>query len=446
MGNREAIYDLITGFWNKYDKSKFMLARIIFLCYIIGLLLIVQPGWTQTPQTQRAFEAFTFGDYRTALELYTAARQANPADTAAIFYQGLCYFNLGEYGPCMQLMQLAARSKVFQARAYYFIAKAEEASGGITSALEEVRRALRADSTLAPARKLLAQLLCASKQFAAAVAAVDSTAGTDVITALGNCLLANERCVEAQGFARRLLAADSTSFAARLLLADAYFCSNNFEAAAATYLKLFDQVSSQLRILRRLGSCYLNMRHSRYDLAESYLKSYLAATGDSSTGVLTDIGRAYQGRAWFDSAAVYFAAAVRQDTTVAFSHFNLGLTYYQLKKYRAAEEEMRQAIACSKQGLDFSSRQHYMLGAAHMSQNENKAAIAAYRKAIELSADCYDCYYFLGTVYQTLNDSSQAATYFRRFLQRTVKLNDERFADMRKNARQFLQNVNSPKK
>lgn len=419
-----------------------MLARASIFSYIIGLLFTVATGWPQTPHTQEAFEAFTAGDYRTALQFYLAARRANPADTAAIFYQGLCYFNLGEYTPCIQTLQIVARSKTFRARAYYFIAKAEEASGGIASALDEVRRALQADSTLAPARKLLAQLLCANKQFAAAVEAVDTTTTADAVAAVGNCLLTNERCAEAQRLARRRLAIDSTNFTARLLLADAYFCSNNFEAAAAAYLKIFDGVSSSLRILRRLGSCYLNMRNSRYDLAESYLKAYLAATGDSSSGVLTDIGRVYQGRAQFDSAAIYFAAAVRQDTTVAFSHFNLGLTYYQLQKYRAAEKEMQQAIAYSKQSLDFSSRQYYMLGAAHMSQNEHKAAIAAYQKAIELNADCYDCYYFLGTVYQTLNNPSQAAAYFRRFLQRTAKIADERFSDMRKNARQFLQGLN----
>jgi len=427
-------------------KLKIMLAHTNFLCYIIGLLFSAEIVLAQTPQTKEAFEAITMGDYRAALKLYTAARHADPADTAAIFYQGLCYFNLGEYDRCMQTLQFITGSKPFRARAYYFMAKSEEAGGAISSALDDVRRALKADSSFAPARKLLAQLLCANKQFAAAAGAVDSAATADVIASVGNCLLNNEQCDEAKTIARRVLAADSTNYAARLLLADAYFCSAQYEHAAATYLKLFEQIATYPRILRRLGSCYLNLRESHYDLAESYLKSYLAATGDSSTGVLTDIGRAYQGRAWFDSAAVYFAAAVRQDTTVAFSHFNLGLTYYQLKKYRDAEDEMRRAIAYSKQGLDFSSRQHYMLGAAHMSQKENKAAIQAYRKAIELNIDCYDCYYFLGTIYQTLNDSPKAAAYFRSFLQRTAKLTDDRFGDMRKNARQFLQSVNPPKK
>ncbi|MCG3119845.1 MAG: Lipopolysaccharide assembly protein B [bacterium] len=403
-------------------------------------------GWAQTPQTQAAFEAFTLGDYRAALQLYKEARAADPADTTAIFYQGLCYFNLGEYDHCLQTLQAITGSPSFRARAYYFIAKAEEAGGAISSALDDVRRALRADSTFMPARKLLGQLLCANKQFAAAVDAIDSSATADVIAAVGNCLLASARCAEAMTMARQILAADSTHFTARLLLADAYFCSENFEKAAATYLQLYAQIPNYPRILRRLGSCYLNMQNSRYELAESYLKAYLAATGDSSSGVLTDIGRAYQGRALFDSAAVYFAATVRQDTTIAFSHFNLGLTYYQLKKYHAAEAEMRKAIACSKSGLDFSSRQHYMLGAAHMSQNENKAAIQAYRKAIELNADCYDCYYFLGTVYQTLNDAPKAAAYFRSFLQRTAQLTDDRFGDMRKNARQFLLGAKSPNK
>ncbi len=423
-----------------------MLARAKFLCYIIGLLFIVPPGWVQTPQTKEAFEAFTVGDFRAALQLYTAARRADPTDTTVIFYQGLCYFNLGEYQQCMQTLQFITRSKSFRARAYYFMAKSQEAGGATASALDDVRRALQADSTFAPARKLLAQLLCANKQFAAAIEAMDSTATAEAIASVGNCLLSNERCAEAKTLARRMLAFDSTRYAARLLLADAYFCSASYEHAAATYLKLFDQVANYPRILRRLGSCYLNMRDSRYELAESYLKAYMAATGDSSSGVLTDIGRAYQGGARFDSAAVYFAAAVRQDSSVAFSYFNLGLAYYQLKKYRAAEDAMRRAIACSKQGLDFSSRQYYMLGATHMSQNENKAAIAAYRKAIELNADCYDCYYFLGTVYQTLNDPKNAALYFRRFLQRTAKLTDDRFGDMRKSARQFLQSVNPPKK
>lgn len=403
-------------------------------------------SWAQTVQTKDAFEAFALGDYRAALQLYTAARAADPADTTAIFYQGLCYFNLGEYDHCLQAMHFLTGNPSFRARAYYFIAKAEEAGGALAMALDDVRRALQADSTFVPARKLLAQLLCANKQFPAAANAVDSSATADMIAAVGNCLLANGRCVEANTMARQILAADSTHYTARLLLADAYFCSENYENAAATYLQLYAQIPNYPRILRRLGSCYLNMQNSRYDLAESYLKAYLAATGDSSSGVLTDIGRAYQGRAWFDSAAVYFAAALRQDTTVAFSHFNLGLTYYQLKKYHAAEAEMRKAIACSKQGLDFSSRQYYMLGAAHMSQNENKAAIQAYRKAIALNADCYDCYYFLGTTYQTLNDAPKAAAYFRSFLQRAAKLTDTRFSDMRKNARQFLQSVNSPQK
>jgi tetratricopeptide (TPR) repeat protein len=423
-----------------------MLAHANFLCYIIGLLFLAPIGWAQTPQAKEAFEAFMLGDYRAALKPYTAAGQADPADTTTIFYQGLCYFNLGEYGQCIQTLQFITGSKPFRARAYYFMAKSAEAGGAMASALDGVRRALKADSTFAPARKLLAQLLCAGKQFAAAVESVDSTATADAITSVGNCLLNNERCDEAKTIARRVLAADSANYAARLLLADAYFCSKQYESAAATYLKLFEQVANYPRILRRLGSCYLNMRASRYELAESYLKSYLAATGDSSVGVLTDIGRAYQGRVLFDSAAVYFAAAVRHDTSVAFSHFNLGLAYYQLKKYRAAEDEMRQAIACSKQDLDFSSRQYYMLGAAHMSQNENKSAIQAYRKAIELNADCYDCYYFLGAVYQTLHDSQKAATWYRSFLRRTANLKEERFAEMRQQARQFLQSLESTKR
>jgi tetratricopeptide (TPR) repeat protein len=352
-----------------------MLARANFSDYIIGLLFAAQVGVAQMPQTKEAFEAFAAGAYRTALKLYTEVLDANPTDTAAIFYQGLCYFNLGDYESSDRILHVASFSQPFRARAYYFIAKSGEAGGAIASALDEVRRALKADSTFAPARKLLAQLLCANKQFAAALEGIDSSATADVITSVGNCLLANDRCAEAVQLAERKLVSDSTNFVAQLLLADAFFCETQYERAAAIYQRISYRAASYPRILRRLGSSYMNASHSRNDLALSYLKVYLAATGDSSVSVLSDIGRVFQSMSRFDSAAFYFAAAVQQDTALASSQFNLGLAYYQLKKYREAEHAMLQAIALSKPNLNFSSRQHYMLGAARMSQNKNKSAL-----------------------------------------------------------------------
>lgn len=422
-----------------------MLARAKFSDYIIGLLFTAQVCLAQTPQIKEAFEAFTVGDYRAALKLYTEALDANPTDTAAIFYQGLCYFNLGDYESSDRSLRIASRSQSFRARAYYFMAKSKEAGGAIAAALYEVRLALRADSTFAPARKLLAQLLCANKQFDAALDVIDSSATADVITSVGNCLLANERCADAAQLAERKLAADSTHFAAQLLLADANFCETKYEHAAAIYQRISYRAASYPRILRRLGSCYMNARHSRNDLALSYLKVYLAATSDSSVSALSDIGRVFQSMSRFDSAAFYFAAAVQQDTALASSHFNLGLAYYQLKKYREAERAMLQAVALSKTNLDFSSRQYYMLGAARMGQNKNKSAIQAYRKAIELNAACNDCYYFLGAVYQNLNDYPKAASWFRSFLRRTANSKDAHFNEMRKHARQFLQNLEQAK-
>ena len=55
-----------------------MLARATFSDYIIGLLFAAQVGVAQIPQIKEAFEAFTAGDYRTALKLYTEALDANP--------------------------------------------------------------------------------------------------------------------------------------------------------------------------------------------------------------------------------------------------------------------------------------------------------------------------------------------------------------------------------
>jgi hypothetical protein len=85
-----------------------MLARANFSDYIIGLLCTVQICLAQTLQTKEAFAA---GDYRTALKLYTQALDANPTDTAAIFYQGLCYFNRGKLSANIAAVRLVLHER-----------------------------------------------------------------------------------------------------------------------------------------------------------------------------------------------------------------------------------------------------------------------------------------------------------------------------------------------
>jgi hypothetical protein len=46
----------------------------------------------------------------------------------------------------------------------------------------------------------------------------------------------------------------------------------------------------------------------------------------------------------------------------------------------------------------------------------------------------WECYYFLGTVYQTLGDETNATTWYRRFLQRAPKT--QQLAEMRAAATQ----------
>jgi tetratricopeptide (TPR) repeat protein len=255
-------------------------------------------------------------------------------------------------------------------------------------------------------------------------------------------LAANGRYEEAAVVAKRALAVDSTSFAAKLLLAEAFSYGDSAKRACEIYYQLYNHASSHPRILKKLAACYL--KDGQHQTALSFLKIYLAATGDSSVSVLADIGRIFHSISRFDSAAVYFALAVQRDSTVAIHHFNLGLAYYQLKKYRDAEKELRQAIALSQETLELISKEHYMLGAIYMNQNKNKSAIQAYRRSADLNPEYVEAYYFLGTVYRSLGDQTNAATWFRRFLQRAPK--EKRYQDMRTDARQSLKGVNAVKK
>lgn len=419
-----------------------MLARATFSDYIIGLLFAAQVCVAQTSQTKEAFEAFTIGDYRTALKLYTDVLNVNPADTASIYYQGVCYLNLGDNEHGISTLQKVLVSRAHGARAYYFIAKTEEATGAVNSALLSVKSSLKVDSAFVPAKKLFVQLLCATKQYKASLKAADSTASVDILLSLGNCLIANGRYEDAAAMAQRALVMDSTSFAAHLLLADAFSSSDSLGRACEIYSQLFLHASDYPRLLKKMAACHLKDGH--HEAALSLLKVYLAATGDSTVNVLADIGRICHSISHFDSAVVYFSLAIRQDSTVAINHYNLGLAYFQLKRYRDAEHALLKAITLSRQTLELMSKQHYMLGAAYMNQNKQKSAIQAYRKAIDVNAHAFECYYFLGTVYETLRDDANAATWFRRFLQRAPKAKP--FTEMRVAAQQSLKRIDAVQK
>jgi tetratricopeptide (TPR) repeat protein len=422
--------------WPKMTRG-----QLGFSWYFITLLLAAQISPAQV-STKEAFEAFTIGDYRTALKLYTEILNSNPTDTSAYFYQGLCYWNLGENDLGVDALETASRSKLFRARARYFIAKAKEASGAIPEALANVKMALKVDSTFAPAKKYLVQLFCASKQYDAALKAAEALPTAEVFLFLGNSLLTNGRYEAGLSIAKRALAVDSTRVAVKLLLADALSYSDSSKQACKLYNELFYHAGRYPRILKKLASCYIQAGQKEAGI--SYLKIYLAGTADSNVTVLSDIGRLYYGMSRFDSAAVYFKLSVRQDSTIAVNHYNLGLAYYQLKKYRAAEREVLTAISLLKPTIELYGSQLSTLGAIRMNQDKHKNAVQAYREALEVSDNCIDCYYFLGTLYQSLHDNAKAVTWFRGFLKRAPQ--NDRYADMILHAQESLKRITGASK
>jgi tetratricopeptide (TPR) repeat protein len=225
-------------------------------------------------------------------------------------------------------------------------------------------------------------------------------------------------------FVQRSVAIDSTSDAAQLLLAEAYWCSDSPDRACEIYHKMENKSGRFPRILKKLSTCYENEDNTR--LALAMLKSYLIATGDASASVFSDIGRLYYGMSRFDSALVYFNRALQRDSTLANTYYNLGLACYQLEKYSVAEHALRKAVELTTSGVDFYITQLSTLGATYLNQNKHRQAIDVYQKAVRFNPDCIDCYYFLGTLYKKLRDDERAAYWYESFLKRAPK--DEAFA------------------
>jgi tetratricopeptide (TPR) repeat protein len=297
-----------------------------------------------------AGDAFAMGDYRAALRIYNEVIQSNPSDTTAQFYKGLCHVNFGEYDQSFLPLFFATRSKAFRSKAQYFLAKAYESTGAMFDALSNIRGSLRADSAFAPARIKYVELLCAVGEYESARKFVDAAPTFDLLMTLGNRLVAKRRCVDGVAAAKRALAADSTSLAALLLLADAYSCADSSRQSCEIYEATQNRAWNYPIVLKKVAACY--DRRGKTELALMSLKSYLIATNDASVTVLSDIGRMYYALSRFDSAKVYFIRALKEDSTQAYTYYNLGLAYYQLEKYSAAERALDMAVKLSASSVE----------------------------------------------------------------------------------------------
>jgi len=127
---------------------------------------------------------------------------------------------------------------------------------------------------------------------------------------------------------------------------------------------------------------------------------------------LNNRGVALMGQQYTERAAQSFAAAFKQDPTLAQAAINEGIALMTLQKMPDARKALQQAIA-----LDPNSPQAwYNLGLAQHTDNQVDAALASFQHAVRLDPRDVDSYYFEGVCYQEKRDYDKAIAIFEQAL------------------------------
>jgi uncharacterized protein HemY len=150
-----------------------------------------------------------------------------------------------------------------------------------------------------------------------------------------------------------------------------------------------------------------------------------------------------------------FERAIRSNREFADAYNNLGVVYYESKKYGAAVKEYEKAITMDNTSASFFSN----LGAAYFSKRDFTPAVTAYQRALELDPEVFERTsragvqaqlpspedrarydYTVAKLYAKMGLSEQSLEYLRKAMEAGYKdlknvYKDVEFAELRKNPR-----------
>jgi tetratricopeptide (TPR) repeat protein len=157
----------------------------------------------------------------------------------------------------------------------------------------------------------------------------------------------------------------------------------------------------------------------------------------------------------YKEARKAFERAIKSNHEFADAYNNLGVVYYEDKKYGAAVKEYEKAITKDNSSASFFSN----LGAAYFSKRNFEPAVAAYQHALELDPEVFERTsragvqaqlpspedrarydYTVAKLYAKMGFSEQSLEYLKRAIEAGYKdlknvYKDVEFAELRKNPR-----------
>ena len=163
-----------------------------------------------------------------------------------------------------------------------------------------------------------------------------------------------------------------------------------------------------------LGKAYYQKGKYYTDLAIRYLESSMESgyIGDDTYEYL---GLAYADINDFQRSAEYYLNAIEKNPTDTL-FMVLAQTYYKMDDIAKAEEYLQWTL---NRTSDFTIEQksRYLLGRIYLDQGEYLKAEDQYKKILEKNVKSADAYYYLGVIYEEMEDTTKARFHWRKALE-----------------------------
>lgn len=160
------------------------------------------------------------------------------------------------------------------------------------------------------------------------------------------------------------------------------------------------------RMIRRFGAVALGF------LVAAATAGAAHAPYNADAVRLNNRGVAEMGQQFTDRAAESFAAAFKQDSTLAQAAINDGIALMTLQKLDESKTALKAAIALDPRN----PQAWYNLGLAQHAGNELDAALASFQQAVKLDPRDADSFYFEGVCEGELKDFDKAIAIFQQAL------------------------------
>lgn len=165
----------------------------------------------------------------------------------------------------------------------------------------------------------------------------------DVLVNLADLCLKRGRSVEAEDYARRVLAISPDFLTARYYLADALQAQNRLPEAEEVYRKVLAEDPANTDAYNNLG--IILYTEGKRDEAFQAFKRSLAVKPQALAH--SNLGRIYFEAHQVQAAIAELEEAIRLDPANAIAHNNLGAVYYQQGDYGQAAQQFGQALQCN---------------------------------------------------------------------------------------------------